>query len=482
MVSRRSRIAGRRSEDRLPVLSRSSHADAEPNAVRAIDRIVAQATLTPEPDGSQPLADSLPSLSERTRNTLSETLAGRRQGLRGVLALTGPALVTSVAYVDPGNYVTNIQAGARYGYALLWVVLLANLIAMFFQAQAARLGIVTGRNLAELSRDRYPPWMVVAMWGLTEAAAMATDLAEFVGGAVGLVLLLHVALLVGMVAMGVLTMLLLSLQGRGFRPLEILIAALVSVISVSYLGELMIAPADWGAVLRHSLVPSLPEPAAITLCISLVGATVMPHAIYLHSSLTQDRAPLRNDAERARMIRFSDREVVFALVTAGLVNMAMVVMAASFHGSHSGIDSLDGAYRTLIPLLGRAAGLIFLLSLLASGLSSSLVATVAGQVVMQGFVARRIPIWVRRLLTMLPSFVVIGLGADVTKSLIWSQVVLSFVLPLPMATLVLIARDPSVMGRFRMSGRIAAGAWVMVGFVALLNATLLLQTAGVLPS
>ena len=420
-------------------------------------------------------------LSERTRFTLSETLAGRSRGLRSTLALAGPALVASVAYIDPGNYVTNIQAGARYGYALLWVVLLANLIAMVFQAQAARLGIVTGRNLAELCRERYSRPTAIAMWILSELAAMATDLAEFVGGAVGLSLLLHVRLLPAMAAMGALTLLLLGMQRRGFRPLEVMIASLVSVISVSYLAELLIVPANWGAVLRHSLVPSLPDNGAITLCIGLVGATVMPHAIYLHSSLTQDRVTLRDDGERARMIRYSNREVVYALTGAGLVNMAMVVMAASFHGSHSGIASLDGAFHTLTPLLGRAAALIFLLSLLASGLSSSLVATMAGQVVMQGFVGTQIPIWVRRLVTMLPSFVVIGLGADVTTALIWSQVVLSFVLPLPMITLLLIGRDARVMGRFRLSRRTLLATGTMVGFICLLNAALLLQTAGLLP-
>jgi manganese transport protein len=425
--------------------------------------------------------DSLSTLTDRTRFALSETLAGRRHGLRGMLALSGPALVASVAYVDPGNYIANIQAGARYGYALLWVVLLANVIAMFFQAQAARLGIVTGRNLAELSRERFSPPVAIAMWILTELAAMATDLAEFVGGAVGLSLLLHVGLLVGMAAMGVLTMLLLTMQRRGFRPLEILITSLVSVISVSYLGELLIAPANWGSVLRHSLVPSLPDAGAVTLCISLVGATVMPHAIYLHSSLTQNRVAFRDDGERARMIRYSDREVVFALTVAGLVNMAMVVVAACFHGNHSDIATLEGTFHTLTPLLGRAAALIFLVSLLASGLSSSLVATMAGQVVMQGFVGFHVPIWVRRVATMAPSFVVIALGVDVTRALIWSQVVLSFVLPLPMITLLMIARDARVMGRFRMSKRVLAVTGAMVGFVCVLNAVLLLQTAGVLP-
>ena len=421
-------------------------------------------------------------MTGRTRTALRETLSGQRLGLRGLLPLAGPAIVASVAYLDPGNYVANIQAGARYGYSLLWVVLLANLVAMFFQAQAARLGIVTGRNLAELSRDRYRPAVLYPMWITTEVAAMATDLAEFIGGAVGLSLLMHVGLLPAMAGMGILTLLLLMMQRRGFRPIEIVIALLVSVISLGYLGELVIVPADWPAILRHSVVPSIPDPAALTLCIGLIGATVMPHAIYLHSALTQDRVVLHNDGERARMLRFSNGEVIFALTVAGLVNMAMVVMAACFHGSHSDIASLEGAYHTLTPLLGTAAGLIFLLSLLASGLSSSMVATMAGQVVMQGFVNFSIPIWVRRLVTMVPSFVVIALGANVTQALIWSQVVLSFVLPLPMITLLLISRDASVMGRFRMGGRTLVCAVVMVVFVLTLNAALLLQTVGVLPS
>lgn len=432
--------------------------------------------------GKSLLIATSPTLTDRTQHALGETLSGRRHGIRSLLPLMGPAVVASVAYVDPGNYVANIQAGARYGYALLWVVVVANLIAMFFQAQAARLGIVTGRNLAELSRDRFSTPVTMAMWLLTEAAAMATDLAEFIGGAVGLSLLLHVGLLVGMSTMGVLTLLLLNMQKRGFRPLEIVIAGLVAAISISYLGELLIAPADWGAVLYHSVVPSIPDPAAITLCIGLVGATVMPHAIYLHSSLTQNRVVLHNDTERARMVRFSNREVVFALTIAGLVNMAMVVMAACFHGNHAEIDSLEGAYHTLTPLLGRAAALIFLISLLASGLSSSLVATMAGQVVMQGFVGFRIPIWIRRLVTMLPSFIVIALGANVTSALLWSQVVLSFVLPLPMITLLMISRDQRVMGRFRMNGRTLLMASIMVAFVSILNVTLLLQTAGLLPA
>lgn len=402
-------------------------------------------------------------------------------GWRAFLSVIGPAVVASVAYVDPGNYVTNIQAGARYGYALLWVVLLSNLIAMLFQCWAAELGIVSGRNLAELTRERFPGTPSILMWIGTEIAAMATDLAEFVGGALGVSLLTHCSLMVGMVAMGVGTMALLQLQGRGFRPIERAIGALVAIICVSYALELLIVPVDWPAAIRGSLVPSLPDGAAVSLSIALVGATVMPHAIYLHSALFRDRPAPRSDADRARSVRFSDREVVLALTTVGLVNMAMVVLAAHFHAAHPDIDSIAAAYRMLDPLLGRAAAFIFLLSLLASGLSSSVVGTMAGQVVMQGFVGFRVPVWVRRVLTMLPAFVVIGLGADVTQTLVWSQVVLSFVLPVPMITLLMFSRDPAIMGRFRMSRRLLVLAGCMAAFVLFLNVVLLLQAAGLVP-
>jgi manganese transport protein len=403
-------------------------------------------------------------------------------GLPGLLRMAGPAFVASVAYLDPGNYATNIQAGARYGYALLWVVVLANIVAMFFQAQSARIGIVSGRNLAELCRDRFPRAATYAMWIGSEAAAMATDLAEFIGGAIGLSLLMHLPLLPSMAIMGVATLALLSLQKRGMRPLELLISGFVAVIGFSYLVELLIVPAHWGAAARGAVIPSLPDGGALTLCIGLVGATVMPHAIYLHSSLTQDRVRVRDDNERRQLIRFSNWEVAVALGGAGLVNMAMVVVTANFHGAHSDIDTLEAAYHTLTPLLGGAAASFFLLSLLASGLSSSLVATLAGQVVMQGFVRFQIPLWLRRSLTMLPSFVVVAAGVDPTRALVLSQVVLSFVLPLPMITLLLVSRDPAVMGRFRMGNRTLLGFSAMVAVIALLNIALLGQTAGLLPS
>lgn len=437
----------------------------------------------PVPPGLSPGASpGISGLSGRTENTIREMLSGRRSLSRSLFALSGPAIVASVAYVDPGNYVTNIQAGARYGYALLWVVLLANLIAMIFQGLSARVGIVSGRNLAELCRERYPHGVVIAMWAASEFAAMATDLAEFVGGAIGLSLLVHIPLLPAMGVMGVLTFLLLGLQSRGFRPIELVIAGLVAVISLAYLTEMFIAPPHWAEALGGLVVPRLPDNAALALAIGIVGATVMPHAIFLHSSLTQNRVPLRNEAERRRMVHFSDREVLVALAVAGLVNMAMVVMASTFHHSgHADVADLASAYRTLTPLLGASAGVLFLLSLLASGLSSSMVATMAGQVVMQGFIGVSIPVWVRRVVTMLPSFVVIGAGVDPTWALVASQVVLSFVLPLPMITLLAVSRDRSVMGAFRLQGRKYGLSLAMVAVVLGLNVALLAQTFGILP-
>ncbi|MCQ8241800.1 Nramp family divalent metal transporter [Rhizosaccharibacter radicis] len=425
------------------------------------------------------MRDGMATLAQPENGT--ELPGGRRGRLANVMRMAGPAFVASVAYVDPGNYATNIQAGARYGYALLWVVLLANVVAMFFQALSARVGIVSGRNLAELCRDRYPGPLVIAMWIGSEAAAMATDLAEFIGAAVGLSLLMHLALLPAMGLTAIVTLLLLTLQNRGMRPLELLITGLVAVISLSYLMELFIVPVHWGQAARGSVVPTLPDGEALTLCIGLVGATVMPHAIFLHSSLTQGRVPMRSDADRRRMIRFSNREVLVALGIAGLVNMAMVVVTANFHGGHSDIATLEGAYRTLTPLLGGAAAGLFLLSLLASGLSSSLVATLAGQVVMQGFVRFRIPVTLRRVVTVLPSFAVIACGVDPTSALVLSQVVLSFVLPVPMITLLLVSRDPAVMGTFRLGGAGLALHVAMVMVIVALNVALLAQTAGLLP-
>ena len=397
-----------------------------------------------------------------------------------MLVFAGPAVVASIAYMDPGNFATNIEAGSRYNYALLWVVLTANVIAMLFQALSARMGIATNRNLAELCRLHFPRPLVIAMWLISEVAAMATDLAEFLGGAIGLSLLFHLPLFVGMVVTGAVTYGLLVAAGRGFRTMELLIGALVAVIGACYVLELVIAPPAWGPAAYHLVVPSLPDGAALTLAVGMIGATVMPHAIYLHSGLTQDRAPARCEAERRKLVRYSNRETVVALTLAGLVNVAMVAMAAAvFHVGHSGVADIAAAYHTLVPLLGMGAAVIFLASLLASGVSSSVVGTMAGQVIMQGFVGFRIPIWVRRLVTMAPAFVVVWLGYDATRSLILSQVVLSLALPVPMVALVVLSRRPDVMGQFR-TGRLTTTVATAATLIVLtLNAMLVAQSCGV---
>ncbi len=416
-------------------------------------------------------------LTERTVLAGQAVLAGRRRGIGSILPFVGPAVVASVAYTDPGNFATNIQAGAHYGYALLWVVLGANAIAMLFQALSAKLGIVTGRSLAELCRDRLPFPLVMGMWGVSEAAAMATDLAEFLGGAIGLSLLLHIPLLAGLCITAVATYALLFLGNRGFRPLELLVGGFVALISVCYVAELWVAPPDWGAAAVGSVVPRLPDSAALALAVGIVGATVMPHAIYLHSALMRDRMPTSSPAERRKLVRFSHREVVLALGLAGVVNMAMVAMAArAFHAGHPEVAEIETAYHTLGPLLGAGAASVFLISLLASGISSSVVGTMAGQTIMQDFLHWQTPLWLRRLVTMLPSFVVVGLGVDATQALVGSQIVLSLALPVPMLALLWFSGRRDLMGEFTVGWPAKIGAFAMAAVVLSLNFVLLCQT------
>jgi manganese transport protein len=422
------------------------------------------------------------SLSDRTVAAGRAVLAGDRGGWRAwraYAAFAGPAVIASIAYVDPGNFATNIQAGARYGYGLLWVVLLANLIAMLFQALSAKLGIVTGKNLAEMCRDHFPPPLVWGMWGVSEIAAMATDLAEFLGGAIGLSLLFHMPLLAGMAVTAIVSYGLLMLQRYGFRPIELIIGAMVSIIALCYLVEMFIVPVDWTSAAVHAVVPQLPDAQALFLAVGIIGATVMPHAVYLHSGLTQSRMPVRNENERRRLLRFSNWEVVGALAVAGLVNMAMVMMASSaFHAGHPEVAEIETAYHTLTPLLGAAAAGVFLLSLIVSGISASTVGTMAGQLIMQGFVGFRIPVWLRRLATMLPAFAVVAMGVNSTDALVLSQVVLSIALPLPMIALIIFTGRRDIMGGF-VNGKITRTAAVLgAGIILALNMVLIAQAIG----
>ncbi len=418
--------------------------------------------------------------TDRTIAAGRASIVGKRRGIRALLPFAGPAVVASIAYMDPGNFATNIEAGSRYGYLLLWVVVLANVAAMLFQGLSAKLGIVTGKSLAEQCRDHFPRPIVYAMWAASEIAAMATDLAEFLGAAIGLSLLFGLPMFWSLALVGLATYAMLMLQGSGFRPIEVLIAGFVSIIGLAYLIELAIAPPDWSAFAFHSVVPGLAGPHSVTLAVGIVGATVMPHAIYLHSSLTKDRVPLHDDVERHRVLRFSNAEVLVALGLAGLVNMAMVAMAAAvFHGGHNNVAEIETAYRTLIPLLGAGAAGVFMVSLLASGFSSSVVGTMAGQVIMQDFVHFSIPLWLRRLVTMIPAFGVVALGVNATQALVMSQVVLSIVLPVPMVSLLLLTSRREVMGAFANTRLTIVVAVIAAALVLALNLILLAQAAGI---
>jgi manganese transport protein len=417
------------------------------------------------------------SLSDRTVLAAQASLGGGGRGLRTMLPFIGPAVMASIAYMDPGNFATNIQAGARHGLMLMWVVLLANVVAMLFQALSARLGIVTGHSLATLCRLHFPKPLVIAMWLVSEIAAMATDLAESIGAAIGISLLFGLSLMTGLLITFAITWALLTVQSRGFRPIELVVAGFVGVISLSYLIELFIAPPDWGQVLYHTVVPMLDGPDSVTLSVGIIGATVMPHAIYLHSAMMTERVKARSDNERRRLIRYSNIEVLLALSLAGLVNMAMVAMAATmFHHGHADVGEIETAYRTLLPLMGVVAAGAFMASLLASGLSSSVVGTMAGQTIMQDFVGFRIPMWLRRAATMIPAVIVVAMGVQPTDALVLSQVVLSLVLPVPMIALFVLIRRPGVMAGFTIGRPIQVLTGAATVAVLGLNVVLLFQS------
>ena len=352
---------------------------------------------------------------------------------------------------------------------------------MLFQALSAKLGIVTGQNLAELSRDRFPQPVPVLMWAASEVAAMATDLAEFLGGAIGLSLLTGASLLTGMVATAIVTYAILVLGGTSFRRIELGIGAFVAVIGICYLIEVFIAPVNWGAAVHGMVTPQIPDGGALILVAGIVGATVMPHAIYLHSSLTQSRTLLLSDAQRARVLRFSNREVIAALSVAGAINLAMVIMAAAaFNAGFPEVGEIETAYHTLTPLLGAGAAAAFLISLIASGISSSVVGTMGGQVVMQGFFRRKLPIWLRRLVTMIPALIAAAMGIGATKALVLSQVVLSIALPVPMIAVLVLSSDRRLMRQFANTAATRVLGTASAAAVLILNGVLLYETLAAL--
>jgi manganese transport protein len=415
-----------------------------------------------------------------TVSAAQQILSGQKKtkGLSRLLQFLGPAFIASVAYVDPGNFATNIQGGAKFGYTLLWVIVVSNLMAMLIQTLSAKLGIATGHNLAEHCRMHFPRPVVLGMWGIMEIVAMATDLAEFLGAALGFNLLFGIPLVYGGILTAVATFLILGLERYGFRPLEAVITLLLGVIALCYLVETIIDKPAWGDVLHHAFVPQFHGAESVLLATGILGATVMPHAIFLHSALTQGRIRVKNPTRLRRLFRFEIADVVIAMGVASLVNAAMLIMAAStFHkAGMSHIGTIEEAHRTLEPLLGRGAQWFFGLSLLAAGLSSSTVGTSAGQVIMQGFLKRHIPVWLRRLVTMLPSLAVIALGFDPTRTLVMSQVMLSFGLPFAIIPLVLFTRRSDIMGVLVNRRITTVLSTMIVGLIIALNIYLIYNT------
>ncbi len=405
------------------------------------------------------------------------SLEGESRGVRRIWPFLGPAFIAAVAYIDPGNFATNIAGGAKFGYLLLWVILSANLIAMVVQTQSAKLGIATGKNLAELCRETFSRRTSIGLWLQAEVVAMATDIAEVVGAALGLNLLFGIPLFPAGLLAGAGAFAILALQQMGFRRLEAAITALVGVVVASFVYELFESSPDGGEIAKHLVVPGFAGTESILLATGIIGATVMPHVIYLHSALTQRRIVGRNVEEKRRILRFEKVDVVIAMSLAGLVNLSMMIVAAAlFHeGGLSGIDSIDGAYEGLKSLVSLNAATVFGIALLASGFASSSVGTMAGQVVMQGFIRRRIPIFLRRALTLAPALVVLGLGIDPTDALVGSQVVLSFGIPFALVPLLMLGARKGVMGELVNPRWLTAVAAVLAAMIIALNVFLIVD-------
>jgi len=432
------------------------------------------------PSGTKPPGTKLPVEhvvvalpgEERVLRAAEKALNGQTRGLRALVPFLGPAFVAAVAYVDPGNFATGIAGGAQYGYMLLWVVLMANLMAMLVQSMSAKLGIATGFNLAEICRQRFPHRVVVGLWIQAEIIAMATDLAEFIGAAIGIHLLFpSVPLFVAGIITAFAAFGILAIQARGFRGFEAVIAALVAVIVAAFAFEVFLARPSVPEVVTGLFVPRFDGTESVLLGAGILGATVMPHVIYLHSALTARRVVGATDAEQRKIFKFEWWDVVMAMGVAGIVNIAILTLAAAaFHGHNIGpLQGLDQAYKALGVRLGHGADLFFGLGLLASGLSSSSVGTLAGQIVMQGFIRRQIPLFLRRAITMAPALVVIAVGLDPSRALVLSQVVLSFGIPFALIPLLVFCSNRQLMGSLVNMRVTTAINIVVVGVIVSLN-------------
>jgi manganese transport protein len=415
----------------------------------------------------------------RVLRAAERSLNGQRRGVRAVLPFLGPAFIAAVAYVDPGNFATNMAAGSQYGYMLLWVVLGANLMAMLIQSMSAKLGIATGRSLPEVCRDRFPRPVVIFLWIQAELIAMATDLAEFVGAALGIYLVFGIPLFIAGLVTGVLAFTILGLQAWGFRRLEAAITVLVGVIVIAFGLEVLGANPSWGSVATNTFLPHLDGTSSILLAAGILGATVMPHVIYLHSALTQKRIVGANPEAKRKIFHFELVDVMIAMGIAGVINLAMLTTAAAVFGSRglttAGTDLVQ-VFGGLDRYVGDHSGLVFGVALLASGVSSSSVGTLSGQVVMQGFIRRQIPVFLRRAITMVPAMILIASHFDPSRALVLSQVALSFGIPFAMIPLVMFTRDKKLMGSLANSRLTNLAAYAVAAMIIGLNVFLLYQT------
>jgi manganese transport protein len=406
------------------------------------------------------------------------SLEGRTRGIPRLWPFLGPAFIAAVAYIDPGNFATNIAGGAKFGYLLLWVVLAANLIAMVVQTQSAKLGIATGKNLAEVCRDQFSRRTSRGLWVQAELVAMSTDVAEIVGAALGLNLLFGIPLFTSALISGAVAFAILALQQVGFRRLEAVITGLVGVVVLGFAFEIFNAKPDGGEVAKGLVIPGFGGTESVLLATGIIGATVMPHVIYLHSALTQRRIVGRNDREKRQILRFERIDVVIAMALAGAVNLSMMAMAAALFHDVPGlgsIDSIEGAFDGLKQTVSSNAATVFGIALLASGLASSSVGTMSGQVVMQGFIQRRIPIFLRRAITLAPALIVLAVGLPPTDALVVSQVVLSFGIPFALVPLLIAASRRGVMGDLVNPRWLTVVASVLAAMIISLNVFLLEQ-------
>jgi manganese transport protein len=413
-----------------------------------------------------------------TARAAHQSLKGDRRGLRKIWPFLGPAFVAAVAYVDPGNFATNISAGAQFGYLLLWVILCSNLMAMLIQSMSAKLGIATGKNLPEVCRERFPKLVSIGLWIQAEIIAMATDLAEFIGAALALNLLFGIPLFPAGLLTGVGVFGILALQRRGFRPLEAAISSMVGVIVLAFAFQMFYAEPEAERILAGLFTPAFAGTESVLLAAGILGATVMPHVIYLHSALTQRRVVGRTEEEKKKIFRFELVDVVIAMAIAGTINASMLIMAAALFNANglTNVGDIDLAFEQLRVLVSDNAAIIFGVALLASGFSSSSVGTMSGQVVMQGFIRRRISLWLRRVITMTPALIILAVGLNPSRSLVLSQVVLSFGIPFALIPLLIFCRNRNLMGALVNHRLTTAVATVVVTLIVSLNVFLLYQT------